>query len=443
MNIGFESEKSEYKKTTGELKEAVISVSSILNKHKHGVLYFGVNNNGDITGQQIGPNTLRDVSRYIYDHIHPTPEIAVEALEADGRSYIKVVFNGDEQPYSAYGRYYIRVGDEDKEITRSQLRGMFFDEFTDYSAWENTLTEYTADDIDEETLITAYTQGYNKKRFPEPYTNKVSVLTKLKLLKDGKLTNAGLYLFGNKDVVLTKMALFATNEKLTFLDQNQFNGNIITCIKEGLLFISKHMRWKAEMTGGPRRDVPEVPMDAVREIVVNAYAHAKYFNTLSSHEINVFPNRIYIFSPGKLPADVVPEEYAKVDLPSELKNPTIAEVLFLCGWIERYGTGFRRAFSICDDMGIKYQYHDTKQGFVFEFMREALYSDDFANGVANATELAVLELLKQDGTLTLDEMANRVGKSARTVERAITSLKTRGYLQRLGSKTKGTWIVIK
>ena len=42
-NIGEETEQVEFKKSTGELKEGVISVASILNKHGSGELYFGVN----------------------------------------------------------------------------------------------------------------------------------------------------------------------------------------------------------------------------------------------------------------------------------------------------------------------------------------------------------------------------------------------------------------
>lgn len=40
----METETLEYKKTTGEMKEAVISIASILNKHQKGELYFGINN---------------------------------------------------------------------------------------------------------------------------------------------------------------------------------------------------------------------------------------------------------------------------------------------------------------------------------------------------------------------------------------------------------------
>ena len=48
MNLGKESENLEFKKTTGETKEAMISIASILNKHGVGTLYFGVKPNGEV-----------------------------------------------------------------------------------------------------------------------------------------------------------------------------------------------------------------------------------------------------------------------------------------------------------------------------------------------------------------------------------------------------------
>ena len=49
-NLGIETEQIEFKKSTGELKEAIASIVAILNKHGAGELYFGVRNNGEIIG---------------------------------------------------------------------------------------------------------------------------------------------------------------------------------------------------------------------------------------------------------------------------------------------------------------------------------------------------------------------------------------------------------
>ena len=69
MIFGKETETLEFKKTTGELKEAVISVASILNKSGKGEVYFGIKNDGTVLGQQIGDATLRDVSRALSDSL--------------------------------------------------------------------------------------------------------------------------------------------------------------------------------------------------------------------------------------------------------------------------------------------------------------------------------------------------------------------------------------
>lgn len=54
MNLGIETETLEFKKSTGELKEAMNSISAILNKHQQGEIYFGVKPDGTVIGQVKG-----------------------------------------------------------------------------------------------------------------------------------------------------------------------------------------------------------------------------------------------------------------------------------------------------------------------------------------------------------------------------------------------------
>ena len=120
VNSGKESKKLEFKKSTGELKEGMVSISSILNKHGVGTLYFGVKPSGDIVGQMSSESSLRDVSRAIYETIRPQiyPVIKEEVL--DDLHVIKVEFNGNDRPYSASDRYYLRTADEDREVTPAE-----------------------------------------------------------------------------------------------------------------------------------------------------------------------------------------------------------------------------------------------------------------------------------------------------------------------------------
>ncbi len=66
-----ENENVEFKKSTGELKQGVISICAILNKHQKGTLLFGVKNDGTIVGQNVSDKSIRDISQTIANHIDP------------------------------------------------------------------------------------------------------------------------------------------------------------------------------------------------------------------------------------------------------------------------------------------------------------------------------------------------------------------------------------
>ena len=142
-----ENEHVEFKKSTGELKEAMISLVSMLNKCGYGTVYFGVKNNGEIVGQQIGALTTQDISREIKNKIKPRVTPKIDILDFDGKKVISVYVQGEDLPYSAYDRYYIRSDDEDNVMTSDQLEQFFTNRRYDYSQWENQATEYTVDDV--------------------------------------------------------------------------------------------------------------------------------------------------------------------------------------------------------------------------------------------------------------------------------------------------------
>src|SRR3989338_9799141 len=116
-----ESEVLELKTSTSELKEAIISIVAILNKHQRGELYFGVKNDGTLVGQTVTENIIRQISQTISDNIEPKifPKITEVILE--GKKCVHVDFAGEHVPYYAFGRAYIRVGDEDKKINSQEL----------------------------------------------------------------------------------------------------------------------------------------------------------------------------------------------------------------------------------------------------------------------------------------------------------------------------------
>ena len=80
----------------------------------------------------------------------------------DEKQIIKIEVNGDDKPYSAYGRYFIRSDDDDLQMTNSQLEDLFVNKNLDYSKWENELTSYGEEVVDEDVFIAVRTEkGYD------------------------------------------------------------------------------------------------------------------------------------------------------------------------------------------------------------------------------------------------------------------------------------------
>ena len=201
----------------GSDSEAMISISSILNKHHRGKIYFGLKNDGTPFGFTVTDSTVRDVSRKIFEAIRPQiiPTVMSEIL--DGREVIVVEFQGDDVPYSAFGKYYIRTADEDRELSPSELRKIMVGQ--EYAEnWENKSSNEMIDDVDDRTLRSFYQNAVQCGRMPEYGYDKETILRKLGVLNGDVLSNAGRVLFSSNRPLVLKMAIFATEHKETFLD---------------------------------------------------------------------------------------------------------------------------------------------------------------------------------------------------------------------------------
>ena len=428
-----ENEELEFKKTTAELKEGVISLASMLNKHGHGVLYFGIKNDGSIFGQQIGINTTSDISKEIKNYLRPviSPSITIEQIQ--DKSIIRIEAYGEDKPYSAYGRYFIRSDDEDLKMTNSQLEDFFINKNLDYSKWENEVTGYGEEVIDEELLIKYINKGNEIGRIPFLFKDTTDALTKLGLIKNGHLNNAGVYLFSKLKPWTLKLAIYPTDERINFIDSTIFKGNIFECIEEAYKYIAKAINWHAEIIGMRRVETPEIPVEAIREIVVNSFAHMKVNNS-SFSEIYITPTRVHIYNPGFLVKGKSPLDFANGTNGPIARNPLINTVLYLNQTIESFGTGFGRVFSLCDKSGIKTAYGNNDFGFFFEFIRTPNVTDYLTN-----TEIEVFEIIKSHSKINRSKIAKMIGKSEMTVQRSINKLVNNNLIERIGSSKTGYW----
>ena len=253
-NIDFlENEFIEFKKTTSELKEGIISIVSILNKHRSGKLYFGVKDNGEILGQDVSNKTIREVSKAISENIEPKIYPIVNKIKMNDKECILVEFDGNDIPYLAFGRAYMRVGDEDRQLTMKEIRNIILKD--EIGRWENQISDTDIQSVDEELLKSFIEKGREAKRINFPYTNKEEILRKLSLMdKNSLILNAGHILFSKEAKLEMQMAIFATETKLTFLDMDQIFGNIFELIENSENYIRKNIKWPVNFKSGSRSE---------------------------------------------------------------------------------------------------------------------------------------------------------------------------------------------
>ena len=453
MKIGKENEKLEFKKTTGELKDGIISMSAILNKSGGGELYFGVRNDGTPLGQDISEKTLRDISQAVSNHLEPKIYPKVTEVFVDDKPCIHVEFAGEESPYFAYGRAYIRVADEDKVLSPAELEN-FINRKNEWSGvWDSSLSEKTIDDVDDDVLRDYLDRANRAGRIDFTYTEKREVLNKLGVIDGDKLKNAADVLFVGSRMLEVQMAIFAGTERLTFNDIKRHNGSVISLVDIAETYIKNYIRWRVVLDGSiQRKEIPEIPMDAVREALVNSYCHRQYSSS-QNNEITIYSNRVEIYNPGTFPDGLTPKDFLTGKERSIKRNPLLAQLMYYSKDIENFGTGLKRIADACNEAGVRVEFELLKKGFAVVFYRP---DDKFnitekmsdvvlnvaTNVVLNKAEQAALSIIKDNPMMTAEQLAARLSKSTRTAQRYFDSLQKKNIIRREGAKKDGRWEVV-
>ncbi len=357
------------------MKEAMDSICAILNKHGAGILYFGVRPDGVPIGQTISEKTLRDISTAIENHIEPAIFPHISMVMLDGRTCVEVKFSGTNPPYYSYGKAKIRVADRDLPLSPEQLEEFILRKNDSSVLWESKVSDYTLEDIEEDILKIYLRKAREIERIDFDYTNPASVLNKLSLTCGSYLLNAGKVLFCDSALVELQMAIFATEERLTFNDIQRHTGNIFELVEAAELYIKNNIRWKIEFEDSlQRREIPEIPISALREALINSFCHKDY-SAQQSNEVAIFKDRIEIYNPGRFPAGHTPEDFIERDERPVRRNPLITRCLYYSKDVESFGTGLKRIKTACDQAKVRLDFKRLKSGFAVVFYRSGRGSD--------------------------------------------------------------------
>lgn len=449
-----ETREIELKKTTGELKDGMKSACAFLNTDG-GWLIFGVTPTTlRIVGQDVTESTRREIALAL-THLEPALNIEVEYIDvpdSDGKQLIVMRFDKwvwGMEPYTYHKCPYYRV----ESVTKEMPRDMFVERLKaarplDF-AWDEQIARgITINDLDEERIRNAVRLGIAGGRINASAEGATveTLLGKLKLLNDGKLTNAAVMLFGkNTDdypQLLMRMACFKGNDKNEFLDNKRQYGNFFDLLDAGTAFCFRNLRLSGKIVGMRREEQLEIPAEALREALINALCHRDYSNPRASVSLAIYSDRVEIVNPGRFPTQLTPENI-KRQHDSYPYNIKIAQVLYQTTYLENWGSGVMRMMDLCKAQHIAnpdYQLGDNTVTIIFRRRNDSQSdSQNDSQKSLNERQKKIVMLMRNDQHISVGSIAVKLSLSAPTIYREIKKINTVSELYWDGSSKTGHW----
>ncbi len=364
----------EFKRSTGELKEAMQTLCEFLNG-SGGTLLFGVRPDGRIEGQQVSDQTLRDVAQ-AGERFEPPADLEIQRLPiGPSREVLAVTVQPrpDTGPFVYDGRPYERVASTTRRMAQTKYDKRLLDRAHRTWRWEDEPVEgLTLKDLDRREILRTRELAIQHNRISVDTGRDIGeILDRLGLRVGGVLTRAALMLYGKQFLphypqCLLKMGRFRGTEITgEIVDNRQEYMNAFAMVREGMAFLERTMPLGARFPTGQifREDRFPVPLDALREILLNAVMHRDYSDYSGYVAIVVFDDRIEIRSYGSLPSGITIKKLSgKHD--SKPVNPLIAGAFHRTGAVEVWGRGTNRVIEMCRQHGAAPPVFEETQGFV-------------------------------------------------------------------------------
>ncbi|OIP85069.1 MAG: hypothetical protein AUK44_00560 [Porphyromonadaceae bacterium CG2_30_38_12] len=366
-----ESDQIEFKTSFNE--DVIVSLVAFANT-KGGSVYVGIADNGKIIGVTLSAESVQQWVNSIKSKTVPSLMPDVEVLEINGKQIVAIrIIEYPVKPLSVQGKYYRRIQNSNHLMSASEVSDCYMQSMQ-YS-WDSYLhTGSSIKDLDP-LRIRKFINRLNEKGRINLDGSDIEILQKLKLIKDNKPTNAAILLFA-KDPLMYDVHAGRLKTPDMILDDRIIRNTLFEAVDETMRYIISHLKVAYEIsdetvrTTTQRTEIFEYPLDALRELVLNAIIHRKYNSTVDI-QIKIFDNKITIFNPGGLYGNITIEDLNRDDYQASARNKLIVEAFYLTGDIEKYGTGYQRIRkAVANYPTMKFIYRETQGGYIAELTYE-------------------------------------------------------------------------
>lgn len=329
------------------LAKEIVSFSNL----SGGMILIGIDDSGNIEGIT-DRQTEERVINICRNNVVPSviPEIETIVTE-DKKILVIVIEKGKFKPYKvrASNKFYIRAGTVSAEPTNEELIRLFQD--GEQLHFEVFSIPGTSEDMFDYDRFNHYCTKFRRL---EPEDRQSSLPYNLQLMdKQKQLTVAGALFFG-KEVsrYLPQSGLelrFFKGEDTTseIVDFKTVSGSIPDLIEASLNFVRNNSSVRVEFSCDEthRTDFPDYEPFFIRELTANAFMHRDWSIFGQKIRLNLFNDRLEIFSPGKIP-NTMSIENALSGI-SYYRNPVISQLLTDYGFSEKIGRGLAKIVRHC------------------------------------------------------------------------------------------------
>ena len=358
---------------------------------------------------------------------------------------------------------FMRIGNESVPATPSQLRELVLRGSGE--SYDSLKSRYDFDNMSFTKLKSVYKQRTGNTFEDTDYESFGLIDEK------GNLTNAGALLADETPVRHSRLfctrwnGLTKASGIVDALDDKEYTGSLVTLLQAGTDFVRNNSKKAWRKVGDGRIEMPDYPDRAVLEGVVNALIHRNYLEIGSEVHIDMFDDRIEIYSPGGMVSGISLERKNLLKIPSKRRNPILADIFSRLKYMERRGSGFKK---ILADYEGQVEFDETKMP-VFEADNDdftlILYNLNYGSNYAtqvneNVIEISeekikkimpeyskkkhakaceILKMILENPNISIDELRIALDVTDRTIARYISELKDKGIIERKGPDNGGEW----
>ena len=313
-----------------------------------GTLIFGISDKDEIIGLDNYKKDSENISEIIKTKIEPLPKVTLKHyLIEDKNIIILFVHSGKETPYyfteGGHQTAYIRLGNESIPAKNNDLINLILKGKN--RSYDSLETNIKKDNVSFTKLKSLY---YLKtgNEFTDSDLESFGLVN-----KDSFLTNAGALLADEPIIKHSRIfcnhwnGLDMTSGIEEALNDSEFEGSILLLLQNAENFIKVNTKKKWKKGNESRIEMPDYPERAIQEVLVNAIIHRDYAVIGSEIHIDIYDDRIEIYSPGGMFDGSFIQEQNIMEISSLRRNPIIADLFNRVHLMERRGSGLKKIIS--------------------------------------------------------------------------------------------------